>query len=97
MANLWALTLTDNHIGDAGFASLASALPRLPRLQFLDILSNQIGGAGARSFAGALTEGAGSSLCQMDIRNNPIDRAAATLLYNVSNEREINLMIDRDS
>ena len=53
LEELW---LAMNRVGDGGARALAEALPRLPRLQKVDLRSNAIADDGARALSDALLE-----------------------------------------
>ena len=65
-------------VGDAGAASLASALEKNATLQELDLLYNDVGAAGAASLASALEKNA--TLQELDLRHNDVGAAGAASL-----------------
>ena len=77
MSRLQVLNLHGNSVGDAGAASLASALEKNATLQRLKLGVNAVGVAGAVSLTSALEKNTTLQKCEIGICNFPTDSAAA--------------------
>jgi len=102
MPNLWALDLSRCNISSRGAASLASALASpndaapltLGQLQYVILTANRIGDEGACALAQVLSSGAAPSLCELNLRDNPIVEEGAERLLAVGARRDIGIRVD---
>ena len=78
-AQLTTLDLRHNKIGDAGASAIAAALPS--RLVILRLPQSDIGLAGARSLADALTDQPDGPLARLDLNGNPIGAEGGKALF----------------
>ena len=99
MPNLWALRLDSCAISSRGTAALAAALAHpkgaapLPKLMYLQLMCNDVGDDGACALAFALNAGAAASLCELDLRGNPIASAGTERLNAACAHRDISLRV----
>ena len=70
--------LHNNNVGDAGAASLASALEKNATLQTLDLVGNEVGDKGAASLESALEKN--TTLQRLSLGHNKVGAAGAASL-----------------
>ena len=80
--------LHNNNVGDAGAASLASALEKNATLQELYLDHNGVGDAGAASLASALEQNA--TLLELSFGGNDVGAAGAASLARIASALERN-------
>ena len=101
MPSLWSTTIARCGVSSQGASVLASALaspdesgrPSLDGLMYLRLMGNQIGDAGAGSLASALDAGAATSLCVLDLSDNPAEGAGTERLMVTCARRDIALQV----
>ena len=99
MYNLWSITFEALGITSCGASTLASALASrneagpqaLKKLMYLRLTRNEIGSAGAGALANALGAGAATSLCVIDLRENPTTGSGTERLLTACASRDIDV------